>query len=98
MRSAAHCLVNETLCDVRPWRNLAPEALVAQLGADPLACVAALELTRAAERIADATPSETEFLRPFTRPDFLTCLLYFAIDDCGAGAAAHARHAPRIDL
>lgn len=80
VRAIPHCLVNETLCDVRPWRSLEQGAIAAQLAADPLAAVAALELTRAAERIRSGTPGESEFLRPFTRPDFLACMLYFGIE------------------
>lgn len=81
IRSATHLHVNETLCDVRAWRQLDEAALAERLSADPLAAVAAWELTSAAGRIREAAPSETEFLRPFTQPGFLKCLLYFATDD-----------------
>lgn len=79
-RAAAHPLVNETLCDVRAWRQDAPQEIARRLAADPLAALAALELTRAAPRIREASPSEVEFLRPFTNRDLLQCMLYFACD------------------
>jgi hypothetical protein len=81
LHAASHILVNETLCDVRSWRHDDRATIVARLSGDPLAAVAALELTSAAKRIREVTPSESEFLRPFARADFLKHLLFFATDD-----------------
>lgn len=77
---ARHRLINEQLLDVRPWTELEPGEIERRLRADPLAAAAAYELTAAASYVNKHTPTEGEFLRPFTRRDFLKHLVYLGLN------------------
>ena len=73
---ADHPYTNELLCDVRGWVRLETADLAQRLEVDPVAAVAALELTAAAPYLAKHTPTETEFLEPFTDRSFLAKMIY----------------------
>jgi acetyl-CoA decarbonylase/synthase complex subunit beta len=80
-RSLRHQTINETLIDSRALRQLPASELAVRLAADPLACMAAMELTAAASHLAHATPSEAEFLRPFAdNRELLRRMVYIAAE------------------
>jgi len=86
-RALRHQTINETLLDARALRTLPESDLAAHLASDPLACVAAWELTTAASYLAHATPSEAEFLRPFTDSRELLRRMVYVAADLPEGAA-----------
>lgn len=92
-RNNRHQLVNELLLDVRGWCTLPEEEVAARLAEQPLALLAAWELTDAAPYIAKASLSEAEFLRPFTQQPLLTRLAYLGIAELPEAALSLPRAA-----
>lgn len=90
-RNGRHQLINELLLDVRPWCQLEQHELAARLEQQPLALLAAWELTAAAAHIAKHSLSEAEFLRPFTQQPLMTRLAYLGIAGPPEGAASLPR-------
>jgi len=72
-------LINELLLDVRGWRTQPEDEIAARLSADPLAAAAAWELTAAASELSAGHQSDSQFLRPFRRADFLRYMLYLGV-------------------
>jgi len=75
-----HQLINEQLLDVRGWRQLPPDEIEARLKAEPLALLAAWELTDAVAHLNQATLSEKKFLKPFTSRKLLKRMAYLAFE------------------
>ncbi|MCC7478556.1 hypothetical protein IT575_08875 [bacterium] len=73
-------LINELLCDARPWQGRALNELSAWIETEPLALPAIWELTDAQASLAESNLSETEFLRQFNRPEILRHMVYLALD------------------
>ncbi len=73
-------LVNEVLCDARPWQCRPINELIDWIESEPLALPAIWELTDAQASLADRALSESDFLRRFNRPEILQHMVYLALD------------------
>ena len=73
-------VINELLYDVRKWAKLAPAELSERLKANPLALLAAWELTDAASYLNQEGPEEIELLRALSQELPARNLVYLGID------------------